>query len=268
MQNQFSKTMEDYNVALTEMGDALTDAENNIIHIVDQIEDIDSEVSDLNYVSQSNQYSLSLMDNEIDYLTNRMDKLERDLKLETAENQQNVAQINELEEHVEQLYVELGVEPGNKLYIENDIKFEYPERMNISDSGLIIGDASNTAGIIFGSYNEDNETDVFITTWNLDVLHSYSETLYTDPEIIKDDLRDIGFTGIVLDEMDTSPVNGHSFIYWSYTAKYEGLNCSGVYGGWYCPQKNRVHYILAYCFGEWDSTSYLGDLLSSFRCHQ
>lgn len=268
IQRQFTADIEQNQEVISNFNQSLIEVNENLYDIAIRVDEIESDTSAINSIVQVNEYIIITLQEETEYLSNRLDNLETEFRLEIKTNQEYVDKISDLKEHIDKLYLALDVAPENKLYVDNEIMFEYPRDMNISESGLILGDASDYSGTVFGTYDFQNDIEIFISTWDSDLFGIYSEFTSIDDETATNDLKDIGFKKITLQESRSTKVNGHDMDYWVFSAKYEQMNCTGVYGGWYCPQNKRIHYIVAYKWGESDSISFLDDILASFRCHE
>lgn len=267
IQRNYEGKLENVDEKIGVLNDSIAMIDDNILSMAISLENLDDRFIDLNQLSHSNEYLVSSVADQLDYLSHRFDLLEEELKLETKANQENVKTIDELEAHIKNLYLELGVGEDNKLYVDNELKFEYPGSMNVSDSGLRIGDASDKSGIVYMNSYADNISLVILATWEYNFFDNDIEGIFSDSSSNREDLRDIGFREITLSEIKNMNMNGHTMYYNEFMATYETLNSSGIYGGWYCPQNKRIHSILAYALKSSEMTTFYEETTSSFRCH-
>ena len=267
IQNQLSQQINQNNQLISNLNQTINTINDNQYVFSKRVNDLESDYITLNGIVQTTDNYIITLNEEMEYLDYRLDLLDSDLRKVIQHNNEYIEKISDLEEHIDNLYIELGVDPDNRLYLDNNLMFEYPREMNISDSGLRLGDASIYSGIVIGAYLDDNVSEVFLSTWDADVLGQYASFTSIPEESALDDLRDFGFRKVTLLETDSKQIDGHTMEYWHFSGKYGQINCTGIYGGWYCPQNKRMHYLIAYEFGGDGSISFLDDLLTSFRCH-
>ena len=267
-QKNYSQKYDETQRSIQLLNETSQNFQENILAVILRVDSLESRLSGISSELVSYEYSIMELENEIETLNDRVDYIEEQYEIEVRANEDKLEQINNLEDHISNLYSELGVTEGNKLYLDHNIKFEYPEQMNITEQGLRMRDATSLNGIVNGFILDGNNTEIMVTYWDYDYFGFYSESLSDQLNDEIDELnKQEGYhieTG-----MEKSMTHlGHNLIYIDISGYLYNQTLTGRIGGWVCTNEKRVHILLIYTVGEADPETLFDKYLETFSCHR
>ncbi len=214
-------------------------------------------------LSKENLYAIAM---QMDSLQSRLGVLENKYNVLDEKNNGYVVEVRNLKEFNSNLIQELGLPSGYTIYLDHDIKFLYPEEMNITESGMSYTYATNHEGVVTGTILNGDAMEVMATDWRYDFFGAYSNNIQSQLDSLNSlpayGLNELQLTGT----RQTTCIN-HTVYYRSFTSTTNGVSVNGSFGIWYCGLENRVHEMVVFTTSS-DYERVFMDYVDGFRCHK
>ena len=251
-----------------------------------QIQVLNSSVSDylLNITEKSEQ--ISYLTNDLEFYRSQITMQESYLETATldiqdaqdeiidlkqqvrnleVDNKKLEEEIENYEDHIDELYSLIEVSEENALYIDHSVYFEYPRSMNLTESGRISDEACEFYGEIYlGGSNETS--NYFSLTWD---FYLFNFTLDEINMIILEELikesKHAEFK-YQFQESQEDMINGHNAITTKFTYIIGSQTLHGRLSLWFCEDKNRLYNLFMIFEGD-DVDSFFKEFISSLDCH-
>ena len=231
-----------------------------------KLKQLETTVSNQNTKISTNENNLNTLKTQVSTLSAQIDLIEQKYKVLDEEKGGILTQVNSLSHHITNLYKELGVSDGYKLYLDHEIMFEYKENMNITEKGIKFSYATNLEGVVWGSIIDGEHMDVMVTVWDYDILGYYKDNIQNQLESLSI-LSSYGVRDLQISDIKQVTYLNHTVYYKEFTGTVGGKTINGRAGVWFCEHGKRGHELLLFN----DTSEYnqqFTQYLESFRCHR
>lgn len=254
--------------AIDDINKTIEKLEKNIVSMAVKLDDLEDVTDTLYSNYASRQYLLNNLENNVEYIDDRLDNLEKELDLIDKRNSENLGKISDFEDHIEDLYSEIGVKTGNKLYLDNRIWYEYNGTLALKELGIYSKEPSIAAGVV--TIDQGMNTTIMVTTftWQYDINQYLSSNIDFINNEMESILEENGFENIERIRTEKIAYNEHliSISIFKGDISGEEIYCKIAY--WYCSSQKRVYSFMVLTDTFTDVDSIFNNNLNNFRCHR